>query len=508
MLTLTQTIKQQQSTISELQSQLAVLQQQHEGVQAQHKQQLQAKQATYSGHLQQQLAFIDQLINDKATLTQQLNQRDEQRDNDERQWMSRWEERETAIRDELKRERDSWERKERDRRDVWQRDERKRIKELTIKGMEGELLRMTQVMRTKQTEVEVACEQRISDMRNDMQTQHAALLAQHRADRQRWLDEQDDEWKRRADELRVEADERVKAERTEWEARKASWEDNKAAALTAQQSQYEAAFSQYRRSWEDKWAAMERERREELDEWKRRVETGMKRRNEDDEAWKAAWMVEQQTALRHKWQTREAEVEAAKRREVEGEIAHIVDRLTTEHNSQLQQLSQQQQQQLATLSHSHTSQASQQQTAVQQLKHSVTKLQQRVTELEEEVAMYESRVRVKDREAAQKDERLAALQVELAAVRQERQVRDGEEREERRRLVERERVGWDEERQRLVDAQEREMSEWRQRVEEAVGKKDAVIAQLQGKVREKEDRIVSLEGMIRTQQEELLSVVE
>ena len=508
MLGLTQTIKQQQSAITALQSQLATLQHQHESLQHAHKQQLHSKQATYTTHLQQQLAFIDQLINDKAALTQQLNARDEQRDEDERQWVRRWEEREAAFKEELKRERDAWERKERERRDVWQRDERKRIKEMTIKGMEGELLRMTQVMRTKQAEVETACEQRIHDMRNDMQTQHATVLAQHRADRQRWLDEQEDDWKRHADEIKVEADERIKTERAEWEARKAAWDDNKAAALAAQQSQYEAAFSQYRRSWEDKWAAMERERREELDEWKRRIDSSTKRRDEQDDAWKAAWMAEQQAATRQKWAARETEVEAAKRREVEEEIAHIVDRLAVEHNTQLQALNQQHQQQLTALTHGHSAQAGQQQAVVQQLRQSVAKLQQRVGELEEEVAMCESRVRVKDREVAQKDERLAALQVELTAVREERQVRECEEREERRRLVESERARWEEERQRLLDAQERELSEWRQRVEAAVGKKDAVIAQLQTKVREKEERIASLEGMICAQQEELLSVVE
>ena len=508
MLNLTQTIKQQQSDIASLQSQQAALQQQHEALQHSHKQQLTSKQSTYTGHLQQQLAFIDQLINDKAALTQQLNSRDEQRDDDERQWVRRWEEREAAIKEEAKRERDSHERKERDKREAWQRDERKRVKELTITGMEGELMRMTQLMRTKQTEVEMACEQRVSDMRNDLQAQHAALLGQQRHDRQRWLDEQEDEWKRRADELRVEADERVKAERAESESRKAAWEDNKAAALAAQQSQYEAAFSQYRRSWEDKWAVMERERREELDECKRRVEHTTKRRDEEDDAWKATWMAEQQAAMRHKWQSREAEAEAAKRREVEEEVAHIVDRLTVEHNTLLQANQQQHQQKLTALNHSHSTQTSQHQATIAQLKQSASKLQQRVLELEEEVAMHESRVRVKDRESTQKDERLTALQAELTAVREDRLSRDNVEREERRRMAESERVRWEEERQRLLDSQETEMSEWRQRVEVAVSKKDAVIAQMQGKLREKEERIAALEGMIRAQQEELLAVVD
>ena len=507
MLHLTQTVQQQHAANSALQSQLASLQAQHEALQTSHRQQLTGKQATYTSHLQQQLSFIDQLIHDKAALTAQLNSRDEEREADERQWLRRWEESEAAAREEGKREREAWERKERDKREAWQRDERRRIKELTIKGMEGEVVRMTQLMRGKQAEAELACEQRVADVRADAQAQHAALLAQHRADRQRWLDEQEDEWRRRGEELRGEADERVRAERAEWEGRKAAWEDGKTAALTAQQAQYEAAFSQYRRSWEDRWAAMERERREEVEAAQRRADSGARRRGEEDEAWKAVWTAEQQAGARQRWAAREAEAEAAKRREVDDEVAHIVDRLTAEHAAALQAASQQHAQHTAALSHSHAAQCSQHLSTAQQAKGREGKLKERVGELEEEVAMCESRVRVKEREAAQSGERAAALQAELAALRDERAAREGDEREERRRAAEGERARWEEERQRLLDGQEREMGEWRQRVEAAVGKKDAVIAQLQTKVREREDRIASLEGLIRSQQEELLSVV-
>ena len=507
MLHMTATIRAHEGTIATLQASLTASQAALTSLTSTHAHTLHTKQKAYEAHLSQQLAFIDQLIADKADLQHRVEQLGAEAGEREAALVRRMEVAAQGQVQALQAQREGMERREKAAREVWTKEERKRVKELTIKGLEGEVGRMADVMRVKQAELEAKYERRVKEVKAEDEAERERWRGKLREDKERWMRQRDDDLQARITTRDEEAEAKLREERAGWEARYAAAVDRQQAALLQAQHQHEAAFGAYRASMEARLKEADKEHKEGMATLQRRLELQARKAQEEESVQRAVWQGEQQRLWKAKLKAAEAELDARHKAEVDAELRMLVERSTLEQAAQEERMQAAHAQQVDALrvqlrkatAAQHAGDAAQRQQR--------EGVEAAVAAMREEVEQLTSRLAVKARQVRDREGEVAALQAEVARVGEEGEGRAKAAREQAKRQAEVERRTWEGEVERKQRKHDADLAEWQERVEAAVRRKDAMIAELSLKLKDKEERLLQLEAALRKQQQDMLDVV-
>ena len=508
MLTLTQTVRSHESTIAALQSTVTTLHSSSATSTQAHQQQSAATQRKYEEQLQQQLSFIDQLIADKAELHRRVEQVSDEAAQHEAGLLRRIESAAQGHAQAMQAQKEGLEKKEKVAREQWMKEERKRIKELTIKGMEGEVNRMADTLRLKQQDMDDQCSRRIREVKEEEEAEREKVKGRLREEKERWVRQREEELQQRLAAHEQRWEEKLKEERQQWEARYAGLIDRHQSALHQQQTQHEAAFTQYRSSVEQRAKDVERQHKEDVAAVQRKLELQTAKEKEEERLTRSVWQSEQQRLWQAKTAKLEAQWEVKRKADVDEEVHHIVERMTREQARQEEVARAAHDAQVTALQQQLRQEAAHRQGLDSQHRLDRQQWEQTVVGLTEQVEQLTSRVAVKARDGKEKEDEVAVLRAQL--LRQ-----DGEERERAKvalaaaeRSTALERKTWEAETLRREQKHDADLALWKETVEAAVRRKDAMIAELSAKVADREERVAELQRLLREQQDAMLEVVD
>ncbi|XP_033743324.1 centrosomal protein of 131 kDa-like [Pecten maximus] len=487
------------------------------------KKRLEIQKDEYEEAIKRHLSFIDQLIDDKKSLSERCEQLVKELKTVDRKYQDKFRSMDDKHSIEMKKLKDMHEAAEKLRRERWIEDKTKKIKEMTVKGLEPEIQRliakhknefkkMKQIHEAELLESDERAAQRYVKMTEELRDQlaqekEAACARERELAKQRYekeLQNEEEAYQQQRRRLYTEVQEekdrvaqQASRQRTDLDKLQRQLEDSHRHALNAMKSEFEKAREE-----------QERRHNEETTDIKEKVKI-------EKEQWEENYRKKQDTWIMQK----ERELRDQVKRDRDKEIELVISRLEDDATSSREDCERTAENKIKRIREKYQTEMKDLERSEMQALEKYNEMKAKLTEVEGENECLKVYLKQKDQEIAQLQQLTDKMHKERDRVsdiiRQEFADRLVTTDEENRRIKNemsemkaRHRIELDRAKDQIEEVKKRkddEMEEVHKRVKQAIVKKEEVLNQVRQQYQASQKRADHLEGLLQQQRKQLLN---